>query len=344
MDIIKEEAFRKQLKKGLNGGGFLFFGDEDYMKSFDLRAAREAICPDETFAIFNDVKIDALDYSASALLDALIPPPMMTDLKIVTVSGLNIGGMRQSELDDLCDVLAELPKYDYNILIISVPAGQMDEGILPKRPSATLNRLAEHLVPVHFESVTGARLISWVGKHLEHNGVTATPAVCSELINYCGRSMYTLSEETEKLAYYLLWNGRREVTSEDVKNVCIAEISTDTFALANAIVDGRYEDAMKALGVMKFRRVDPVIIMSEVSRVVCELFSVKALMEQGLPVGEISSTIKMNEYKARLYTNSVASKPMKKIKRAVELCSEADLALKLSPQGYVAIERLICGL
>ena len=343
MELLKEDAFRKQLKKGLSGG-YLFFGDEDYMKSFDLRAARDAICPDETFAIFNDVRLDALGYSASALLDALIPPPMMADYKIVTVSGLNVDSLRQSELDDLIEVLGELPKYDYNVLIISVPAGQLEEGNLPKRPSATLTKLSEHLTPVHFEAVTGARLSGWVAKHFEHHGVSATPAVCNELINYCGHSMFTLSEETEKLAYYALWNGRSQVTEADIKNVSISEISSDTFALANAIVDGRYEDAMNALGVMKFRRVEPVLILSEVSRVICDLVAVKALQEEGLPLGEIASTLKMNEYKARIYLGGVSSKPIKKLHRAVELCSEADLALKLSPQGYVAIERLICSL
>ena len=60
MDIIKEDVFRKQIKKGLSGG-YLFFGEEDYLKSFCLRAVKEAVCPDETFAVFNEVKIDALD-------------------------------------------------------------------------------------------------------------------------------------------------------------------------------------------------------------------------------------------------------------------------------------------
>ena len=343
MNIMKEDAFRRELKKGLSGG-FLFFGDEDYMKSFDLRAAREAVCPDETFAIFNDIRIDALDYSAGALLDALIPPPMMTDMKVVTVSGLNIGAMRQSELAELYEALGELQKYDYNVLIISVPAGQLDEGNLPKKPSAVLEKLSEYLTPVHFEPISGARLTSWVGKHFEHNGVRATPAVCAELVNFCGRSMFTLSSETEKLAYYVLWNGRGEVTSEDIKNVSIAEIASDTFALANSVADGRYEDAMRALGVMKFRRVEPVMVMSDVTRVICELATVKSLCEEGLSPQAISSTLKMNEYKVKLYVGNAAGKSMARLNRALELCSEADLALKLSPQGYTAIEKLICSL
>lgn len=343
MDLIKEDVFRKQLKKGLSGG-YLFFGDEDYLKSFSLHAAREAICPDATFALFNDIRIDSMDYSAGALLDALMPPPMMGDQKIISIRGLNIGAMKSSELDDLFEVLELLPQYDYNVLIISVPAEQFDEGRLPKNPSSLFKRFAEHLTPVQFDPISGARLVAWVGKHFQHHNVSAPPEVCSYLIELCGRSMFTLSSETEKLAYYVLQNGRSQVTRQDVDRVSIAELSTDTFALANAIVDGRYDDAMQALNVMKFRRVDPVIILSEVSRAVCEMTYIKTLQCQGLPASEICAVLKMNEYKARLYLTGAGGKSMKKLRRAVELCSEADLALKQSSKEYIAIERLICSL
>ena len=49
LEIIKEDMFRKQLKKGLSGG-YLFFGDEDYMKTYSVGAVRQAICEDETFS------------------------------------------------------------------------------------------------------------------------------------------------------------------------------------------------------------------------------------------------------------------------------------------------------
>jgi hypothetical protein len=87
-----------------------------------------------------------------------------------------------------------------------------------------------------------------------------------------------------------------------------------------------------------------VIILGEVSRVICDLVSVKALQEQGMPTPEIAATLKMNEYKTRIYASAAASKPSEKLKRALLLCSEADLSLKLSMQGYTAIERLICTL
>ena len=341
METIREDEFRKQLKKGLSGG-YLFFGEEDYLKSFAMTAAREAICPDPTFALFNDVRIDAMDYSAAALLDALTPPPMMAEQKIVTVSGVNLGGLRASEIEALCEALETLREYDYNVLILSVPAGQLEEGNLPKSPSPLFKRLSEYLTPVRFDPITGARLAAWVGKHFQHHGVSADPAVCTYLIDFCGKSMYTLSSESEKLAYYVLRNGRQTVTREDVETVCISELSADTYALANAITDGKYEEAIRALEVMRYRRVDPVSVLAEVSRVICDLVTVKALAEEGLQAGEIATILKKKDFWARKYYGAASGKSMKRLKRALQLCSEADLSLKSQGfSGYLAIERLI---
>lgn len=343
MEIIKEDAFRKEIKKGLSGG-YLFFGDEDYMKAYSVGAARAAVCGDETFALFNDMKIDVMDYSAGALLDALMPMPMMTDMKLVTVNGLNVSALKAKEIDDLCDVLATLTEYNYNVLIISVPATMIEEGNLPKYPSPILKKLGEYLKLVHFEPVSGAKLVSWVGKHFTHNGAEASPEVCSFLINYAGRSMYTLANETEKLSYYVLSNGRKTVTKDDVLKVSIAEITTDAFTLANAILDGRSEDAMGALAAMKFRRVDPIVLLGEVSRVICDLVSIKALADEGCPIGEIAMTLKMNEYKTKLYAQGAANKSRQKLKEALDLCADADLSIKTSQQGYLVIEKLICSI
>ena len=348
MQIIKEDAFRKELKKGLSGG-YLFFGEEDYMKSYSVGAARKAVCGDETFALFNDMTIDVIDYSASALLDALMPMPMMTEQKIVVVNGLNLTALKAKEIDDLCEVLETLLEYNYNVLIISVPANMIEEGNLPKYPSAILKRLGEYLTPVQFEPITGAKLVSWVGKHFDHNGAEASPEVCSFLINYAGRSMYTLANETEKLSYYVLSNGRKKVTREDVLNVSVAELTTDAFTLTNALLDGRNEDAMNALAAMKFRRVEPIMLLSEVSKTVSDLVAVKALVDEGRTSAEIATlmstkTQKMGEYRARLYAQSAAGKSWAKLREALDLCVEADLSMKLSQSGYGVIEKLVCSI
>ena len=349
MDVIKEDVFRKQIKKGLSGG-YLLFGEEDYLKNFSLNAARSAVCAEETFAVFNDVKIDPLEYSPLSLSNALMAPPMMAEQKIVSINGLAISDMKSPELDELYSTLSTLHEYDYNVLIISVPSGLIDEGT-PKKPSSVFAELSKYLTPVKFDAISGARLVAWIQKHFEHHGVSADAKVCEALIERCGKSMFTLSSETEKISYYILKHGRNAVTLEDIDNVSVSVISSDAYALANSILDGKHAEAIDALNVMKFRRIDPIIVLSEVSGVIYDLLNVKLLQSEGLGFSEILPISKMfskprgfSDYKLKLYLSAAASKPADKLKRALELCSEADLSLKSSMQGYEAIERLICSL
>ena len=78
MDILKESDFRKELK-GTPRTGYLFFGEEDYLKSFAVKQARDTICSDPSLAVFNEMKLDAVDFDPQKLLGALMPMPMMAD-------------------------------------------------------------------------------------------------------------------------------------------------------------------------------------------------------------------------------------------------------------------------
>ena len=195
-EMISEAEYRRQIGKTA-GRAYLFFGEEDYLKSYAVRATREAICPDPTFAVFNDIAIDAADYTPDALLNAMTPPPMMAEGRFILLRGLDFTAMKQSELDALIETLALLPEYDFNTVAVHIAAGMIDEGYLPKRPSATLKRLSEVATPVRFDAVSEARLTAWVGKHFAHFGVAATPACCAFLITYAGRSMFLLANEIE---------------------------------------------------------------------------------------------------------------------------------------------------
>lgn len=349
MEIIKGDDFRRAIKKGLSGG-YLFFGDEDYLKLHTLEAARASVCTDEGFGFFNDIKLDPVGFSAAALLDALAPLPMMSDKKIVTVSGLDMLSMKQSELDALYDVLAELKEYDYNVLIISVTNDGFDEGYLPKKPSKSFTALTKHLTPVRFDAVSGIKLISWCQKHFEHNGVSASDDVCRALIARSGSSMFTLASEIDKLSYYLLQNGRNEVSAADVEKISSLTITENAFALTNAVLAGRNEAALEALMVMKYNKVDPTIVLGEISRVITNLILVKSMLSDGKTPFEIAAKLsplpfKLNEFTTKNHYIPAAKQfGDEKLRRALELCAETDAEIKLSPTGYVPIEKLLCAI
>ncbi len=340
-DIMTESDFRKSIVKS-PARGYLFFGDEDYLKAFALKTAREAICPDPSLAPFNDVKLEGLDLTPDILLGAITTLPMMSERKLVEVSGMNFSELRGNKFDEFCKVLFLLEEYDYNTVILCVPAGGIDAGQLPKKPSAALKKLSEYLVPVHFSASTPLMLSRWAARHFNANGVRADAAVCSTLVDYCGTDMHRLAAETDKLSWYALANGRDEVFPDDIKRVAIADTSYDTFAMTNAVMDNNKGTALSVLSEMKRKRIEPTVIMGEVIRVFCDMLTVKTMTDEGLTAGEIASKLRIHEYRVKLCLRSGASR--ERLRRIVDLCADADAALKLSPQGYTAIERLICSL
>lgn len=345
-EIITDAAFRKRLERDVTGG-YLFFGDEDYLKAHAMKSARAAACPDPSMAIFNDMSIDctATDSFIDRLSGAIAAAPMMADTKLVTMTGLNADDLKASDLDALCSVIASIEEFDFNLLIISVPAGMLDEGYLPKRPSATLQKLCEHLTPVHFPKVDPQKLSGWIVRHLEHNGVRAEVGVPMAMIERCGGDMFTLSGEADKLAFYALANGRDTVTLSDVPLVTCPNDEFDSFALSSAVADGNSARALDVLALMKARRIEPVIVMSELSRTLGDMLAVKVLLGERKSPAEIAAALKIkSEYQVKMIINRVRDVPLGYLSAAVRSCCEADAALKLSPTGYIEIEKLVCGL
>ena len=343
-DIITESDYRKQIDR-VAGRAFLFFGEEDYLKKAALKQTREALCPDPAFAAFNDVTFDALDFTPDKLLDAMTPPPMMADTRLIVLRGFDLTDMKQQDLDDLIEVLAALPEYDYNTVVISVSAGMIDEGFLPKSPGKVLKKLSEVAVPVRFLSPTDAKLAAWVGRHFAHCGVTPEPDVPAALIDYCGKSMFVLAGEIEKLSYYTLENGKKVVTSADVPVVAAPTCAPDAFALSNAILAGRSTEALEALYVMKFQRVDPTFVLGEIARTFSDMQNVRVLTDAGKSQPEIASALRLHAYKVGLLQRAVARIDAARISRALALAAEADYALKRGGAAdYAPIEQLICAL
>ena len=338
---ITDADFRR-LTKAPSPGKYLFFGDEDYLKAQSAEAVRKVLCPDESLKLFNCVTIDRAGYSAAALRSALVPPPMFTACKAVSAV-ITFDDLKQGEVNDLLDLLADDGLFEYNLLMLTVPAGGIDAGS-PKRPSALLKKLAEVLVPVRFDPVSGARLREWINRHYTAAGVTVTPALCDLTSARCGESMFTLASEIDKVAYYVLADGRTEVTADDIKLVACEGGGHDAFAFANAILDRRSADALAVLSEMKARRVEPVAVMAELTRVLCDMCAVDECLEAGMPAPAICSETGLRDYPVRLYSAAVRKLPRGALAAVLAAASEADAAVKSSAQDYLPIERLICTL
>ena len=79
-------------------------------------------------------------------------------------------------------------------------------------------------------------------------------------------------------------------------------------------------------------------------RIYRDMAIIRAMTAEGAPISEICAAFKpaWHEYRVGLYQKSLRQISEKRLKNALDACLEADRALKLSPQGYTALEQLIC--
>ena len=341
MKIITEADFRRQIKTQI-APGYLFFGEEDYLKSHAASSLRAEVCPDEAFAIFNCVKVSPLEYDPAMLVATMSAPPMMGERKFIELCGFNISKMLAEDFDVFCEVLSALADYDYNVLVLSVSSDCIDEGT-KKKPNERFAKLCELLTPVRFEKCPPQKLALWAARHFEHNGVAASAAVCAKTVEYCGRDMYKLAGEIDKISFYVRAKGRDAVEVEDIIKTASPDTDYDTFAFANALTAGNAARALEILSFMKNRRIEPVFIMGQITAAFCDLMLVKELSEDGMGVAEISAATKMHSYKAEIYLNAVREVSRASLARMLDLCADADAAIK-SSRGYEAIELLICSI
>lgn len=328
--------FKNELKK--LSGGYLFCGEEGYLKSHYLTAARKELIQDGDF--FNHIVLDSGNYSPDALAEAIVSLPMMADKKLIELTELPLNDMSDEEIEDMCAVLETLPQYEYNVLILYTETDEFDAGTV-KQPSALLKTLSKYLKPVMFMRETPSRLAAWTAKHFAAEKIIACPVEVNLLLERCNCDMYILSSEILKLCCYLKANGREKLTEDDIMKVASETKEITAFNFANAILDGKTDSALSVLREMKLRKEKPEIILSGISRVICDLSMVKALAESGATVQTVSKRLKMHEYKAGLYLRSASRCDTEKLRNIMQACADADMRIKASPlDSYEILDRL----
>lgn len=345
MDVISNLEFSKRIKENPDGN-YLFYGEEDYLKSHAVKSLKEAMGIDEALEIFNYVTLDVLDYTPDKLIDILSMPPMMAEKKLVVLSGLNIKKMtNKSDFNELLDALAHLDEFDYNVLVLTIPNGNITEEMPRKAPTGSLKILSDRLQPVKFEAPTPQKLSLWVMRHFEHHGIKTSQADCSYLVDYCGRNMFVLANEIEKLALYARSQNRDYLLRDDIANICSAEMEYGAFEFSNAILDGRKGEALNILSVMKFKQVEPLMIMGELSGIFSDLLKIKIMLLAGKANQQIATETGINIHKVGIYATSARRMELERLQKIVSMTAETDLAMKFRfDSGYLNLEKLICSL
>lgn len=323
-------------------GGYFFWGDEDYLKKHYSQTIKANALKDGPAGDFNYTLLNEDNYTPDALAQAIATLPLMSEKRMVEVSFTDYSFLSEKEKRAFEDAVSSINDFPETVLLIVISSGGFDGGTV-KRPSAQLKGLSKYLKCVEFKYQSEAKLARWIERHIKEYGLSANPAALYDVIRLCGRSMFRLVSETQKICAYAKSKNIDVISSETVSYIVSRTPEEDAFMLANSVIEGNRQKALECLNRAVRRNEPPIKLLASVSNVFCDMAAVSRYLSEGLDKQTIAKEMKMHEYRALLYIKAAAGVPVERLDRAVSLCVEAERKMKTSSfLGYIPLERLIC--
>ncbi len=340
---MTQKELKAHLKGEHLGGIYIFAGEEDYLKRYYTEEMRKRILVEPAFEPFNHLSLEGSAIDFDLLLDAVKSPPMMADFKLIEWDRADFESMKEGALEAFASLSALVAEHPYAVLVFRATPSELNLGTA-KRPSSLAKRLREHAEIVSFDVATDAQLLAWLNSHLAHEGLSATAEALRKILSRVGHKMEILAGELDKLACYCRVHGISVVTPELVALVCASTAEDDAFGLSNALLKGDKRAAYACLYDLRRRRVEPMLVLGQLTRLFTDLTAVSLLLAEGASVSAIASALSMNEYKAGLYVKGARARSDASLRRAVSVCRDADLAVKAGADPGVRLDLLVAEL
>ncbi len=327
-------------------GIYVLFGEEDYLKRFYASKIRESIIGDSPYALFNHTVFTPKNFTLESASDALATPPVFDDKKLIELSEFNFSEMKAPEIDALLDFFAEAKEYDYIVVLMNVADGALDygtaKGSVIKKPSPIYKKLDALTKTAYIPRASVRELAVWACKHFAKDKISADDRAIEQLIKQCNSDMMTMSGEIDKLCAYLHTHARDHLVVADVENICCTTRELEPFALSNAVLYGKTDEALGILRLMEEKHVRPAIAFAGIYSTYIDLYRVKAALDGGMFVTDIAKRLKMNEYRTGIYASAAKNSSVEKIGYILTLCREYDLKIKSESTNYDRLRTLIC--
>lgn len=326
--VLTPDALPEIVKNGISGA-YVFFGDEDYLKSVWLDRIAKSVMTAEGFEIFNRFSVSFADERAGAskLADALFASPMMQDKTLVEVRDFAVSGAKSSVIDSLCETLSQISPDTVAIVIFRSDELAFDYKI---EQSPVYKKLSQVATVVEFDLLSDAKLIAWAKKLLAAKKITMTDNAAHVLMDMCSRRMFSVLGETEKLAAYKKYgDGENLVTEEDVRKICTQNAKDELpFAMSDAASKWNLKEILSVFEMSRDQQEEPISVVSKLGRIYVDMLKMKAALDCGMSVPSAAKALGMNEYRAGLVAGSVQNVPTSVIENALLLTYETDVRLK----------------
>ena len=267
------------------------------------------------------------DIRPGEIIDLAQTMPFFADRRVILIENSGI-------FKNGCEELAEYMKS-----IASTVCFVFVEDEVDKRSKMFKNVKAAGRV-VEFTRQKEQILTQWILSRLKKEGKKITQAVMQQFLDMVGTDMEHIDKELEKLLCYCM--EKEVIEADDVKAVCVEQVTNKIFDMINAIADKNQKKALDLYYDLLALKEPPMRILFLIARQFRILLQVKELSGKGYDNKFIASKAGVPEFAVRKNQGQAKSFKKKQLYQAVAECVELEEAVKTGNMNErMAVELLI---
>lgn len=336
MGVVANSLSSKEYKNA-----YLLYGSEGFLRNYYKKALKAALVNEGDN--LNYSYFEGTGTNPSEVAGLLSTMPFMAEHRVIIVE--NSGWMAKSSGEEgeekssgdgkLSLVIEGIKNIPEDVIIIFV------EEKADKR-SKLYKAITSKGVAEEFGEQQDETLARWLINQAKAAGKSMDPATAMYLVSECGKDMFLLEKEIEKLIAWCL--DRPGITREDVDTVCTHQVNNKIFDMVTAIAMHRQKEALAMYYDLLVLRESPFHILTLLVRQYTRMLAVKDAMLKKIPLASLAGRLEMQDWLVKKIGDQTRNISLKEIRRNLEACAKADEDIKSGNlTDSMSLELLIVG-
>ncbi len=317
---MNHTEFFDKLKAGYAARGYLFTGEENFVKREALRRLEQKLLPEGLEALNENILEGK---TADDIIAACETLPMMAERRLVVVrdyaplmSGQSKGEKEESER--LAEYLNRLPE---TCCLVMYMRGAADG----RKALFKVFSAAKSAYVVEFAPLDDRELYTWLSSRFKRAGKSISRDVADQLKFRAGTDLTRLDGEADKLIAHA--GERGEILPEDL-DVVTPTLECTIFQLIDDLVAHNGAGAYRRLAIMHDGGEDDVRVLAMITRQMRFMAHIKLMQAKRVRDDEIIKALGINPYGLRNTRRQLGAFTEERLERAYRDCVDAEYAIK----------------
>lgn len=304
---------------------YLLYGEESYLKKLYKDKFIKGMLPQG----------DTMNYSyfegkgivVGEVIDLAETLPFFAERRLIVIEN---SGFFKHAVPEISDYIKALSGSSYFLFI---------ESEIDKR-SKLFKAVKDKGRVVELARQNESTLVKWIQSALAKEKKQMAEDVIRYFITMTGTDMEQIEKELEKLFSYTL--KRSLITREDVDAICTVQITSQIFAMVDALAGKNQKQALFYYYDLLALKEPPMRILYLISRQFRILLEVKDLTKRGYGSKEIAAKAQIPPFAVGKYQKQMRSFKRREIREILEQSAESETQVKTGRLGDIlAVELLI---